>query len=441
MLNYIIFQEKEYQFISKTSSPNETNNIFSIVIGKNGTGKSRLLRCVADTALNTISKASLVPSRSFFESENLKKKQPIFSTTPDRVICSSTNPFDKFLVQKNETKYSYLGIRGLPSENVGKEYLSKIILTLLDSLSKDTKVQSVITSTLQYLGFTEYFEAHFKITSPTLIKNIKENDWNTYKSNSSMLRRSSLNRADFNFVKNIIARNEITPSFKLTVRIERESIDIESNQIQSSLDVAKNLLRLRIIKLHNLHLKKAESRGIFKLEDASSGEQSVVMSLLGISSQISDNSIVCIDEPEVCLHPEWQTRYISLLTKLFSNYKSCHFIIATHSPQIVSQLPISNCYILTMETRVAVSAREFSKKSADYQLATLFKAPGNQNEYVARLCMNILARVSKSKKFSQSDAHELSKLTEILSVMPDNDPMKELIIALNEMLEFYGSDK
>lgn len=59
----------------------------------------------------------------------------------------------------------------------------------------------------------------------------------------------------------------------------------------------------------------------FSIKDASSGEQSIILSILGIASKIKDNSLICIDEPEICLHPEWQEKYIEILTQTFTNYK------------------------------------------------------------------------------------------------------------------------
>jgi len=55
--------------------------------------------------------------------------------------------------------------------------------------------------------------------------------------------------------------------------------------------------------------------------------------------------LILIDEPDLHLHLDWQRQYIAKLIDTFSavpeNIKM-HFIIATHSPFIVSDLPKEN---------------------------------------------------------------------------------------------------
>lgn len=48
--------------------------------------------------------------------------------------------------------------------------------------------------------------------------------------------------------------------------------------------------------------------------------------------------MVLIDEPEISQHPNWQMQIIDMLDKCLSDSK-CHFIIATHSHFLVSDLP------------------------------------------------------------------------------------------------------
>ncbi|PNU29376.1 AAA family ATPase, partial [Serratia marcescens] len=94
---------------------------------------------------------------------------------------------------------------------------------------------------------------------------------------------------------------------------------------------------------------------------ASSGEQCILLSLLGIAANISDNTLILIDEPEISLHPEWQEKYISLLMNIFERYQSCLFVIATHSPQIVSKLNPRGSYIYTIQNDELLDAYEYVK--------------------------------------------------------------------------------
>jgi len=60
--------------------------------------------------------------------------------------------------------------------------------------------------------------------------------------------------------------------------------------------------------------------------------------------------VILIDEPELHLHPEWQRKYIKVILDAFKYYVSkgfkFHFIIATHSPYILTDIPVDNIVFL-----------------------------------------------------------------------------------------------
>lgn len=59
--------------------------------------------------------------------------------------------------------------------------------------------------------------------------------------------------------------------------------------------------------------------------------------------------IILIDEPDLHLHLDWQRQYIKKLIDVFStlnNNISLHFILATHSPFIISDLPSESLILL-----------------------------------------------------------------------------------------------
>ncbi|EKY3267941.1 AAA family ATPase, partial [Cronobacter sakazakii] len=187
------------------------------------------------------------------------------------------------------------------------------------------------------------------------------------------------------------------------------------------------LLESGIISTRNVNLRKNNSRKTFSMRNASSGEQCILMSLLGIASQITDNCLICIDEPEVCLHPEWQEKYISILMDTFKDYKNCHFIIATHSPQITSKLNPKNCFILSLHDENTHIATSIINRSIDFQLATLFRAPGYKNEYLTRELVNFLADLTTTSHIDSSKLIEIEKIITLKNLISDTDPVKKLI--------------
>jgi predicted ATP-binding protein involved in virulence len=58
------------------------------------------------------------------------------------------------------------------------------------------------------------------------------------------------------------------------------------------------------------------------------------------------SAVILLDEIETHLHPSWQRRVIPALTRAFPN---CQFIIATHSPQVLSNVKPESIYVLTQQ--------------------------------------------------------------------------------------------
>ncbi|MDU3351899.1 MAG: AAA family ATPase, partial [Clostridium sp.] len=180
------------------------------------------------------------------------------------------------------------------------------------------------------------------------------------------------------------------------------------------------------------------SKGVISLRRASSGEQCILLSLLGIAANITDNSIILIDEPEISLHPEWQQRYINLLMNTFEGFYNCKFIIATHSPLVISNLKSSNCYILPMTESEIINAKDYNNRSSDYQLAELFEFPGFQNEYILRTAINLFAKIRANKSFDKDDEKTLKRLSGFKYNLEEKDPNYDLITALESMKVIYG---
>lgn len=78
----------------------------------------------------------------------------------------------------------------------------------------------------------------------------------------------------------------------------------------------------------------------FRMDQLSSGETEILNFLLGILSTDIRNGLIVIDEPELHLHPRWQT----VLLELFSDLEELtgnQFIFTTHSPGFITDETIS----------------------------------------------------------------------------------------------------
>lgn len=129
-----------------------------------------------------------------------------------------------------------------------------------------------------------------------------------------------------------------------------------------------------------------------------------------------------------------------MLTSTFSSYRGCQFLIATHSPQIISRLNAEGCYITSLSDHRIYKASYFSNRSADYQLAELFDAPGIMNEYIARLAFSLLSKVKAAKRVTSDNSRELKQLQHLAENVDQNDPTKELVASVVKVCEIYADN-
>lgn len=73
-------------------------------------------------------------------------------------------------------------------------------------------------------------------------------------------------------------------------------------------------------------------------------------------SQVNGPLLVAIDEAETTLHPEWQRQMVYNVIWFFENFVngcSVHIVFMTHSPMLLSDIPIGNCVFLRNEDGVS----------------------------------------------------------------------------------------
>jgi predicted ATPase len=441
---------------------NSTSNTFSVLIGKNGVGKSRLLSDIAENYSKKISGEDAV----YFDS----------GFTPSKILAISTSPFDKFQVTKNSTKqwhdrYHYVGMKGsLTYANNAMALISSAAKGLLNKCLKSTRTNNLeelfsllhLEKNLTFI-FKLNIKPHLEVAQkPSAKKYILDYeatgiDLYTYSGSPSdeAFRELLEDKAYDAYTKSSShVKNEIAKSltyvwqhletkknalfginFDYRNRFSKGFLDKE--MVESILA----LLNAGIVRLLDLKLRKIKNnRDHFQelsLRRASSGEQCLLVIMLGIAGLIEDNALILIDEPEISLHPSWQEKFMSLLMTVFSDYNGCHFIIATHSPQIVSRLASENCFITIMGENKMYSASEYFNRSADYQLTELFDAPGIMNEYITRLAFNLLAKVKANRGATLKDQIEIKKLESILSKLDANDPNHDLLTSVIDTCSFF----
>jgi len=407
------------------------NNIFTVIVGKNGIGKSRLLKEVITHYLNS----------------NKKISQDKF---PQKIIAVSTSAFDRFPLFRRELKnglYQYNGVRSPIGTGVSRLINSVgygLIQNFLYSNKNDRKRTDKIFS---FLDFRDEFGLSIRVNYKKLLQIKEKTDEDTIELRG--LIEATITRKEAEEMLHIFDKLSSTFGLRKEIATGYDSgFEISFNNserkcyfkgIEVDDDALKSILRLNqfnITLISDVNIQKKHI-GDLSLRKASSGEQCIFSMIFSITGSIKDNSLIIIDEPEISLHPEWQERFIEILSDAFSHYKNCQFIIASHSPQIVSRLRAKNSYVLSLHLGELFSSEIFSKRSSDFLLAEIFDSPGYRNEYVTRIAINLFAKVKSKKKLDSKDLETISRLREFKRLLDVNDPVYDLIISVEEIHEFY----
>lgn len=183
------------------------------------------------------------------------------------------------------------------------------------------------------------------------------------------------------------------------------------------------LIKNNIVLSINFFLLKENTS--INFNQISSGEASQISTLAFIASNLKNNSVILIDEPENSLHPKWQREYINNIDSLFYLYEY-NLFISTHSPLIINNN--SNVYEINNFT---LHKKPSTEGGIEKVLWQYFDIVTPENEFLTKYLANILDQY-KERTINAQDAK--NKLHDIRNACVD-DRQKNVIDDLTLMIE------
>ena len=487
----------EYEnFDEKNIYPFSPENHFShslpystLLIGPNGTGKSRLLRALAD-AFNdlylfyndgtTVKQNELfITKKEYTLSYFLDGKKYKFIKTggsglsyemndepvsynkmklPSKLICISYNISDKFpvtfssplLTRKDRYDndfYCYLGIKVQRNSATPSGHIYRT-LDLLASSIENPDFTNNVKAIFDFLGLHPTIKVKFSPAFTSIRNNFLTGDLTLEKFKKIVSGNIDENRAGYSistFEKLLVDKSGLLPSFiKYLNALAGRRAEVGLVEFDFSrkafisrgeeadykfLDLAR---RLKIVTYRDIILRNSDKE--FSFKDASSGQSHILSSMLSLAGAIRKNSLILIDEPETSLHPNWQMKYFELINKAFSKFNNCHFIVASHSHFLSSAMRPKSSSILSLtftdEGKIDSALLPFETFgwSAEQVLLTIFKTPTTRNYYVAERVGEILDLLSKARRNKTIIEQKVKRLkADNLLHLSDEDPLKEVI--------------
>lgn len=448
-LGYLEQNSRVVNFVDQSIYEYLNDNVWTFLIGKNGSGKSNLLRSIIiDSLKNDKFKKVIAISNTQhhkfpFEMDlhnnkefNVKKyhflayQNHIYKYSRDKDYLNKLNyeesglydrynlldpySFLSFLKQQNIYLRNYYNIK--PSLNYYL-YLDNIVLNI-------ENIKNIYYKILEVLDFIN-LDAYIEIKTE-----INLNEENLKKLKDILLEEYNYHK--YNYYGEKI--NTILVNLENAHKLQNFSLLDLSQELILSTSI---LLKLKLIQITGINFQRRKN--LISSLDLSSGEKSVLSIMFSLISNLEENSIICIDEPEINLHPEWQEKIIELIQLISKNYCACHFFIATHSPQLLSGIKTNNSFILDLITNTLKKASTIKNRSTDFQLSEVFNFPGNNNEYLIRKLVIILNKLNTEENYNlDSDNDSSNFLHHIKNLINQNKiDQEDKVRILFNLVESY----
>ena len=471
ILSATFLQEGKYLFTLDFSQPenNSQDSQFTLLIGKNGVGKSLILEAIIDflfyvwvsnTMYSLVRRTKYIFCTTLIYSMNgavckLDWKDECLHFYIDgtecslsldmlpRIVASSFSICDKFKVLRSNEReqyhfYKYIGAK----VNGNMISPTSILFTLLRNIASSSQEQLIrINNAIKAIGYELCISFRFKLQAV--------NDKFTFNEalNDFEMKAKETTYAGKKFRQLNFDEKQVLFDFYARIKGNKDTISLnldltDGNGLESKKHDIYALYRFRqmgIVNLSQISFRKV-SKYFVSCIDMSSGEFNMLATIISVASVAEKNVLVLMDEPEISQHPSWQMSIIDYLDKCLKG-QSCHLLIATHSNFLVSDLPMRRSEVLHLykdEQSLIKSKRIESNTygwSAEEVLLKVFDVPTTRNRYLAGIVGELMDGISNDTMKLEDVQNKVCFLKEIVGNLNDIDPMKKIIETIVETFE------
>ncbi|CAG9217812.1 putative ATPase_AAA_core domain-containing protein [Paraburkholderia tropica] len=450
-------------FLSEPSI--ESENWTTVLIGRNGTKKSLLLRVLLEGVLG---------SHGFRQNGHPTIKPRLsFSTdtgVTGKVIAIAGTPFDRYprqtLYQRpsnatrfdTDHRYVYLGLKSANGTMGAAHTVRTLAFLLLQGVEAVRKNTWAAREVLNFLGLAPRVKIFLRRSSQLNVSRRDRDggrigDFSFAKFDAfieSQLSKASLEESaelDLQFVELVSgstarrATAEKLQRLSTTVvfSFDEDRLSWQSDGVPFQPSELLALIAGGLVTANHLMVDKVSEDSSKQVDesDLSSGQWHLMSSLLGLALSVEPGSLVLVDEPENSLHPEWQRGYIELLTKILKETNGCHTVIATHSPLIASGIDQNAGNVVQLlrdeDGPIGLGSRAVTvtygwDASDVYQ--EVFGMSSTRAVSFVEQTDAILASIRDGEELEAPLREAISNLSDIAEALPQRDPMRRIVNAI-----------
>jgi AAA domain, putative AbiEii toxin, Type IV TA system len=446
-------------------------NRVDLITGPNGSGKTEALTVLVDLfrGARPHGENDVVTWRSGQRTQEASTLRPNH-VGPTRVIAQTFSPFNRFAEPaaldismtsiysegvSNDARYVCVGLHRstrLVGAGISKRTLEQAIYRLSEAPETIEDLFAVMKSLNLEEGMELIYEAR-----PTLRRLLKANSLElgiktllSELANKSPLRvaprtglSAEVRRVDPQHLAALLGEALHVLGSKLRDRpVFSQRISSKFRVASEDFLILQSLALLRRFDL--LALKSCElttRAGIrFDVANASSGQQQMLCSVIGLATALRRESLVLIDEPELSLHPRWQQAYLEYVKAAMRPFEGCHVLIATHSPLIVQRGQTLGAGIIQVGDDQHIGTPNSTSNSVEGTLLNIFDTPLTASTYLAN---QIFSAITDAEDGTGADRQQsiadLERLKHIYSDHQVGDPKSLMLI--KEAIELLNMDE
>jgi predicted ATPase len=446
------------------------SNKVDLLTGPNGSGKTEILTALAATLRGqrgTSRREQVVWTRGSrtFDSRTTNPEYD----GPERIIAQTFSPFTRFAKPLDanisltsiysegalrESRYVCVGLHRstrLVGQGISKQTLEQAIYRL----SETPESAGTIFKILRNLNFEESLDLTYE-AAPLLVDILtsKLDDVSIDRVLSELMNRgATYSRTGLSAELRRTDRTQLAELMHEALRVLAPKIGngrrfhqyFGFREGRNSYDFATLqslafLRRLDLLKLKSCELTSLNG-GKFDVADASSGQQQMLCSVIGLATALKNESLVLVDEPELSLHPRWQRAYLDNLRAALMPFEGCHVVIATHSPLIVQRGQALAAGIIQLGQAQTQSSMQ-STSSVEGTLLDVFNTPVSGSVHLASEIFSVITKAEAGDLTTrQRSLEDLARLKALYSDPQVGDAKAlELIEEAIDLLQTNGEE-
>ncbi|MCF6331528.1 MAG: ATP-binding protein [Sulfurimonas sp.] len=224
------------------------------------------------------------------------------------------------------------------------------------------------------------------------------------------------------FINKSLLIEELTKvkDFNITEKIFNQYTRNISFMKINKLSQEQKLFYLEYLEYFQFELTDEKGRTYSSLSYGEKKIFGLLINIYNILRKDKNNKLFLLDEPDLGLHPRWQKNYLNELIELMKQFhnhgfiRKYHFIITSHSPFMISDLPKDNVIFLKDGKQVDVDINPFGANIHTLLSHGFFMEGGLMGEFAKGKIDEVIKLLNSPNKLTDKEIQHCENIISII---------------------------